>query len=48
VALNGGPPVGCDRGWLFNCFHGPIGTAMTLEFEGEEPIELVRARLPAQ
>ena len=46
VEIDGQPAAACDRGWLDNCTHGPLGTSMTIEFEDGEVIELQRGRLP--
>jgi hypothetical protein len=48
VTINGESPVDCDRGWLFNCFHGPLGSGVSLEFKDGETVELTRGRLPKE
>jgi len=42
VSINGESPVECDRGWLFNCLHGPMNTWVVLEFEDGQVLELER------
>ena len=46
VEIDGQPASACDRGWLDNCTHGPLGSTVTVEFEDGEVLELERERMP--
>jgi hypothetical protein len=46
VEIDDQPAAACDRGWLDNCLHGPLGSSVTLEFEDGQVMELQRGRLP--
>ncbi len=48
VSIGGESPVDCDRGWLFNCLHGPLDSTVQLEFADGETLELERSPLPEQ
>ena len=46
LAVDGKHAQECDRGWLYSCFHGPVGSMVTLEFADGDVLELSRKPLP--
>ncbi len=46
LVVDGRPAQECDRGWLYSCFHGPVGSTVTLEFADGDVLELSRNPLP--
>ena len=42
LSIDGESPVGCDRGWLLSCLHGPEGSVVELEIEGLGVVPVAR------